>query len=560
MSKGVRWFGLFAVLCILLVALGAVGAQDAPKILRTEMGASDVPTLDPAIATDSNSIQILELTYVGLTTLNEEAAVEPGMASEWESTVNEDGSVTYTFTLLQNVPWVKYNAESGAVEEVTDESGNVRYVTASDFVYGWKRTLDPATAGDYAYVLAPKVAGGEAFNLGDGTADDVAITAVDDYTVQVIAPENFVFNLNVYGLWMARPQPQWVIEEFAEFWIEPANFVSYGPYAVKEWPRGESITVIKNPFWAGTESVPQPKIDEIVFYVLDESTALAQYEAGDLDRTDTVSLPDIPRIKADPVLSAEYYEGPQLASYYYGFAVGVEPMTSVHLRRALSYAVDRQDIVDNVTASGQQPAPYFVNPGLNAAPKPEDYPELGISYDPVKAQEELALALEELGLSDVSELPPVSLLFNTSEAHQRIAESVQSMWAEELGIQVELVNQEFATYLDQRATFPVWRAGWSQDFPDAHNFLFDVFHSSSQNNDTGWSSPEFDALVEQAASEPDLATRTELYAQAEQILIMDEAAIIPIYWYASVELTKPYVERTYSVTGNQRFEKWDITN
>lgn len=558
MSKFNRIAALSLILVLLLSLVGAASAQDM-KVLRTEIGESDVPTLDPAIATDTSSIEMLNQTYIGLTVLDEETvAVRPGLATEWAVTANDDGTTTYVFTLLQNVPWVVYNADSGAVEQVTDADGNVRFVTAHDFVYGWRRTLDPATAGDYAYVLAPQVVGGLEFNGGEGSGDGVQISAVDDYTLQVVAPNNFSFTPNVYGLWMALPQPQWVIEEAGEFWIEAGNFQSFGPYALKEWPRGESITLIKNPFWPGTEAVPQAKIDELTFFILPTSTALAQYEAGDLDRLDTVSLPDIPRIKADPTLSLEYSEGPQLCSYYYGLSVGIEPMDNVHLRRALSYAIDREDIVTNVTGSGQVAARQFSNPALNAAPKPEDFPDLGIGYDPAMAQEELALALEEMGLSDVSELPPVSLLFNTSESHQRIAEAVQSMWSEELGIDVQLTNQEFATYLDQRATFPIWRGAWCQDFPDAHNFLFDVFHSSSNNNDTGWTSEAFDALVEEASTETDLAARVDLYAQAEQLLVHDDAVMIPIYFYASNEMTKPYVERTYSVTGTQNFYKWDI--
>lgn len=553
-----RAFRLVLVFAVMLSMVGAVAAQDGIKVLRTDIGASDVPTLDPAIATDTSSVQILDMTYIGLTAMNEESAFEPGMATDWTITDNADGTATYTFTLLEGVPWVRYNADSGAVEELKDAEGNTRYVTAHDFVYGWLRTLDPETASDYAYLLATQVVGAEAFNSGTGTAEDVAIRALDDYTLEVTAPRALAYTTSVYGLWLARPQPQWLIDEYADFWIEPQNFASYGPFAVKEWPRGESITIIKNSFWPGTEYVPQPMIDEVVFLVLDETTALARYEAGELDRTDTVSVADIPRIQADPVLSQEFSQGNQNCSYYYGYSVGVPPMDNLHLRRALSYAVDREDIVRNITRGGQVPAPFFTNPGNNAAPTVEQFPDLGINYDPDKALEELDLALADLGLSDPSELPPITLLFNTSSAHQAIAEAIQAMWADELGVRVELTNQEFATYLDQRETFPVWRAGWCADYPDTNSYLFDVFHSSSNNNDTGWSSPEFDALVEQAAAEADTDARIALYAQAEDILISQAAAIIPIYFYSANEMTKPYVERTFSLSGNQIFYNWDI--
>lgn len=560
MRKSFRIVALLALTAMVLAVVGGAVAQDAPKILRTDIGASDVPTLDPAIATDSSSIQILEMTYVGATFIDEQSATQPGMATDWTVTTNDDGTSTYVFNLLQGVPWVKYNSATGAVEEVTDADGNVRYVTAHDFVYGWKRTLDPATAGDYAYVLAAAVAGGNAFNGGEGTADDVGVRAIDDYTLEVTAANDFGFTPAIFGLWMARPQPQWVIEEFAEFWIEPENFVSFGPFALKEWPRGESITIIKNPYWTGTDSIPQPALDEVIFYVIDETVALARYEAGELDRTDTVAISELPRIQADPVLSQEYYQGNLECTYYAGFSVGVAPLDNVHLRRALSYAIDRQDIVDNITQGGQRPAEFFTNTGMNAAPLQEDYPGYGIGYDPDMAQEELALALADLGLSDPSELPPITILYNTSSAHQAIFEAIQAMWADELGVQTELTVQEFATYLDQRPTFPVWRAGWCSDYPDAHNFLYDVYHSSSTNNDTGFTSAEYDALVEQAAGETDTAVRRDLYAEAERILVNEAAAIAPIYFYSSNEMTKPYVERTFSSGNQQRFENWDINN
>ncbi len=560
MRKNFRLIALMIVATLALSLVGGVGAQDGAKVLRTDIGASDVPTLDPAIATDSSSIQILDMTYIGVTFIAEDSSTQLGMATDYTATTNDDGTTTFVFNLLQNVPWVKYNTEAGAVEEVTDEAGAVRYVTASDFVYGILRTLDPATAGDYAYVLAPAIVGGVEFNGGTGAAEDVAVSAVDDYTLQIVAPNAYSFTPAIFGLWMARPQPQWVIEEYAEFWIEAANFVSFGPFALKEWPRGESITIIKNPFWSGTATIPVPALDEVVFYVIDETVALARYEAGELDRTDTVAVADIPRIQADPVLGLEFGQGVLSCSYYAGFGVDEPPMDNVHLRRALSYAIDRVDIVENVTRGGQQPAPFFTNPGMSAAPLVADFPDLGISYDPDKAQEELALALADLGLSDASELPPITVLFNTSSAHQAIFEAIQAMWQDELGVTVELTSQEFATYLDQRSEFPAFRAAWCSDYPDAHNFLYDVFHSSSNNNDTGWTNAEFDALVEAAAGETDTATRIDLYAQAEDILIVQDAAIAPIYFYASNEMTKPYVERTNALGATQRFENWDISN
>ena len=566
-----RVFGLLALLALLVASFGLTSAQE-PVVLITAGGESDVPTLDPALATDSESIQILNETYVGLTHLDEVTNIAmPGLATDWEMVENEDGTVTYTFNLRNDVPWVRYNADTGAVEQILDDAGNPRMVTAQDIAYGWTRTLNPLTASEYAYVLAPQILGGSEFNLqelAEGATELVTgpetlgFTVVDDFTFEVTAPAFAPYTVAIYGMWMARPQPAWIIEEFGELWIEPENFVAYGPFTLKEWAHGEYITIIKNPFWPGNEVAPVSTIDEVTILFLDAATALAEYEAGNIDYVDDVDTSAIQRIKADPVLSLEYVEGTTQSSYYYGFSVGVEPFNNVHCRRAFSYAVDRQDIVDNITQSGQTPAPYFSAPALGAtAPDPAVMAEngYGISLDLELANAELATCLEEKGLADVSELAPITILFNENATHQAIAERIAAQWNEALGVEVQIAAQEFGTYLDQRATFPVWRAGWGSDYPDTHNFLYDVFHSTSQNNDTGWSNPEFDALVEEAALLTDPAERQALYTEAEQILVYEDAAIIPIYWASDVELTKPYVERTYSVSGDQRYEKWTVS-
>jgi oligopeptide transport system substrate-binding protein len=364
-------------------------------------------------------------------------------------------------------------------------------------------------------------------------------------------------------MWMARPQPAWVIEEFGELWIEPENFVAYGPFTLKEWAHAEYITIVKNPFWPGNEVAPVSTIDEVIISFLPAATALAEYEAGNLDYVDDVDTTALQRIKADPVLSLEYVEGTTQSSAYYGFSVGVEPFNDVHCRRAFSYAVDRQDLVDNVLQSGQTAAPYFTTPAVGAtAPDPAVMAAdgMGITFDPELAVAELATCLEAKGLASVADLAPITILFNENATHQLVAERISAQWAEVLGVEVQISAQEFGTYLDQRATFPVWRAGWGSDYPDAHNFLYDVFHSSSQNNDTGWANADFDSLVEEAATLTDPAERQALYVEAEQILVYEDAAIIPLWWGSDTELTKSYVERTYSVSGDQRFEKWTLSN
>lgn len=543
-----------------------------PNILRLNLGPGDVPTIDPALSTDTSSVQIVDELTVGLSRLDEVTLeIHPGMAEKWD--ISEDGTV-YTFYLLQGIPWVRWNGS--AVEEVKDEEGNVRYVTAHDFEYGIKRTCNPETASDYAYVLAFAIKGCEELNSADLAAlsdeekqalfDGVGAKALDDYTLQVTFNEPAAYNLNIIGMWVAHAQPQWLIEERGDRWTEPGFNQSYGPYALKEWVHDSYITLVKNPFWPGTEYIPQASIDEINFSMLDASPAFAEYEAGNLDVAG-VPLDDIDRVKADPVLSKELLIAPMGCTYYYGFNTQKPPVDNPRLRRALSLAIDRQGLIDNVLKGGQQPAQWFCRPGMAACPTPEKYPDLGVKYDPEKAKAELKAYMDEMGYTDVSQIPEIILMFNTSEGHKKIAEAISAMWKETLGIQVTVTNQEWKVYIktirDPEATPHIWRLGWCMDYPDANNWTREVMaKGGSANPDKGgglnWENPKFEELVVQAAREMDLAKRTDLYAQAEQILAWEDAAIAPIYWYTRVTCTRPYVNRTFSQHGHEALEKWSL--
>jgi oligopeptide transport system substrate-binding protein len=286
-----------------------------------------------------------------------------------------------------------------------------------------------------------------------------------------------------------------------------------------------------------------------------------------MDRT-TVPLSDIDRIKADPTLSKEFNISPSLCTYYYGYNTKAPFVDDVRVRRALSMAVDRQGLIDNVTKGNQEPAQWFARPGIAAAPTMADHPELGIKSDPAAAKAELDAYLAEKGITaaDVD----ITLMFNTSAGHQAIAEAIQQMWKDNLGLDVKIVNQEWQVFLEtikSKDTPQIWRLGWCLDYPDANNFTREVFAVNGSSNPAegdvpyggiNWKNEKFEELVKQAAVEQDPAKRVELYAQAEDILVNTDAAIIPIYWYTNLEVTKPYVTRTFSSGGHQRYEHWDI--
>jgi oligopeptide transport system substrate-binding protein len=548
-----------------------------PKVLHVSTdGAGDTPTVDPNIAEDTTSIVIVNSTNIGLTFLKEaDATLHPGMALTWD--ISADG-LTYTFHLLPNVPWVRWNGtEVEKVQSCPDESGATkdRVVTAGDFVYGIKRALAPATASPYAYVLAFAIQGAADYNNGKAEADAVAVKAIDDTTLEVIFLEDAAYNINIIGLWTAHATPKWLIEgddcttARGDRWGEPGFFQGFGPFTMKEWVHDSYITLIKNPFWPGTADKPVAKLDEINFVMLDAVAQLAEYEAGNIDVA-LVPSPETERVKADPVLSKEYKSAPSLCTYYYGFNTKAKFVDDVRVRQALSMAVDRQGLIDNVLKAGQEPAQWFSRPGLVAAPTMADYPDLGIKSDPVAANALLDTYLAEKGITRAD--MDLTLMFNTSSGHQKIAEAIQQMWKANLGLDVKVTNQEWKVYLatvkDPVATPQIWRMGWCLDYPDANNFIREVFiHGGSSNPKEGgginWGpgDPNYDGwekLLLDATKERDPQKRIALYAQAEEILVKTEAAIIPIYWYTSSSVTKPYVIRTYAVSGHQDYVDWDL--
>ena len=222
---------MLMVVVVLLLALSVVQCgpkpkEAAPAVLNMNLGA-EPPTLDPALATDTTSVFCDKQLFLGLTAFEKDTPnVIPELATEWS--VSGDGLV-WTFKMRDDVKWVNYNPE-------TKETKEVGTVNAHDVVYGVKRTINPETASDYAYVLYI-IKGGEAANTGEGSLDDVAVRAVDDYTVEFTLESPAPYFPAIAGMWVARPVPQAAIEEHGEQWTEPGNIVTNGPYMLESWER-----------------------------------------------------------------------------------------------------------------------------------------------------------------------------------------------------------------------------------------------------------------------------------------------------------------------------------
>jgi len=531
-----------------------------PVVLRLNLG-TEPPTLDPALATDTTSVDVDEQLFLGLTAYDPETAeVIPELATSWD--VSPDGLV-YTFHMRNDVYWVRY-------DPATDTFEKIRPVTAYDVEYGVRRTVMPETASDYAYVTYI-IKNAEAINTTEVPTntyniEDLGVKALDDYTVQFTLEYPAGFFPAIAGMWVCRPQPKEAIEEFGAQWTEPGNIMTNAAYALKEWTHDSHMTLIKNPYYYKADQV---QIDVVDFVMITEaSTAFAMYENGELDSAG-VPLDDLDRVKADPVLSKELVIAPYPCTYYYGFTTDKDPMDDVHVRRAFSYAIDRQGLIDNVLKGGQQPANAFACPGIfgNAAFDPD----VGIYSDPEKAKAELA----EAGFAGGAGFPQVTLMHNTSEAHARIAQAIQQMWKETLGVEVNIENQEWKVYLKTISPktpveeMPhVWRLGWCADYPDENNWVHEVFNPTKGSNNprlrlddpqVGQFITEFNDLTIAAGKEPDQAKRAEMYKRAEHLLVYEIAAIAPIYYYTTVNVTKPYLQRHFPALGGIDIENWRIT-
>ena len=545
--------------------------MDHPVTLNINHG-TEPPSLDPSLATDSTSINVITNIFVGLTKFDPDTGeVLPYMADSWESGEDADGNQTWTFNLRQDIPWIRHNPVTGETTQEVDADGNPRFANAHDVEYGVKRTVNPDTASDYAYVLYI-IKNAQDINSAseEVTVDDLGVVALDDWTVQFTLETPAAFFPAVAGMWVAHAMPQWAIEEHGDKWTEAGLIVTNGPYAVESWVHGAELNLVKNPLWIDADSVQIERIEGVM--ITEASTAFALYENNELDTTGVPS-PEIDRVKADPVLSADFYSAPAACTYYYGFNNQKYPFTDQRVRQAFSQAIDRQSLIDNVTKGGQIPATSFAPPGIFGAPEPGT---VGLGYDPDAAAESLQAFLDEEGLSlDDFNALGVTLMHNTSEGHAQIAAAIQQMWSDTLGVEVNVENQEWAVYLDTIGkTTPideaphVFRLGWCADYPDENNWVHEVFNSDAGANrirrncldpNCGEATTsEFDEVTFQALASQDPAERTALYAEAERLLTEVEAAFAPIYHYTTVNVTKPWLTRNYpNISGSDWFN-WTI--
>lgn len=459
--------------------------------------------------------------------------VIPAGATSWS--VSDDGK-TWTFNIREGWNW-----------------SNGDPVTAHDYEYTFQTIVNPETVAPIAWRLFI-VENASAINAGDMPVDSLGVKAVDDYTLEITINEPAVWFLSSLTS-IGHAVPEETREEFGEEWTQPENVVVNGPYIITEWVQDDYLVLEKNPSYYNADEVEIEKVTLLI--VPEASTAMAMYENGELDSTD-VPPEDLDRVKNDPILSEEFYTGPRFVLYWYGFDSSQPPMDNVLVRKAFAAATDKQTIVEQITRGGQVAAPTMTPPGsVGHVPLSAG---VGIPFDPERAQEYLA----EAGYPGGEGLPTVILGYNANEINANVAQAIQKMYSDYLGVNVELRGWEGGGYNDAASAgaFHIWRNGWGMDFPDAHNVLGEIFRSKPVTGDASHSRllviPEFDELVDAAAVETDADARAEMYVEAERLLVEEYAAAMPIYWYAVNRVTKPRIDRPNVPSFGMSWWLWSI--
>ena len=516
------------------LALGACGrredAQDAAgrKLVELRRGnGPDPDSLDPHKARSMEAMVVLRDLFEGLTRLDHNAAPIPGAAASW--TVSGDGKV-YTFSLRPNLQW-----------------SNGDPLHAKDFVLGLRRLVDPVTASQYAQVIDVIVNAPEII-AGKKPLTELGVTAPDQDTVVVTlrTPAPYLPGLMAHPSTAPLHAPSF--DKLGDHFARPGDQVSNGAFVSKEWLQGSYIRAERNTrYWNNAAN----RIDAVRFLQIpDENAELRAYRAGELHFTAVVPRGQFGWIQEN--LAKELHISPQLTIYYYGFNLdralfGKNPQ----IRQALSMVIDRERLANSVLRVGELPAYGWVPPGvLNYTPQ-----SFGYARTPIA--ERIAAAQKLLAAAGYTRAKPLrfELRYNTGEVHDKVAITVASMWKEALGVEATLTAVEFKSLFQavDRREVDVFRFSWVGDYNDPYTFL-QYLKSDFGINLPHYKSKSYDALLEEASHQTDLARRRELLEQAERTML-DDHPVIPLYFYVNKHLVKPQVQGWYDNVMNVMYSQ-----
>ena len=500
---------------------GEGGGQAANQVITVNWG-TEPPSLDPGLATDTTSSNILLNIMDPLVALDKDLKPVPYAAESFDT--SEDG-LTVTFKLRDDLKWT-----------------NGDPVIAQDFVYSWKRTASPELGADYAYQFYG-IVGAQEYNSCDpkkdkcaALADKMGVKAVDDKTLEIklTAPQPWFLQQMAHHSFLAVNKK--AVDQFGDKWTEAANIVTNGPFKLASWKHSSTIDIVKDPNWRDAANVTLTRVNGRM--ISDGITAVQAFEAGETDVDAQPPPPDeIARLKETP----EYVQYPSLGTYYYGF--NVKNVPDVKQRRAMALAIPRQPIIDNVSQGGQLPASGMTPKGMPGF----DTIDPQSPFLPAEGDAEQAKTL----MGEVaSPKKDITLYINDSPGHRDIAVAIQAAW-NELGIKTTIKQQEFAQFLEflgppPNQTVDVYRLGWIGDYVDAINFL-ELWTCDSGNNNTNYCNKDYDAKIEEARKTADADARYALYGEAEDILFGEngDMPVIPIYFYTFPGLEKLSIKDTF---------------
>ena len=497
-----------------LLGVGSWGTSET-EVLR--IGNDGEPqSLDPHFVGTIQSSRILDDIYLGLATPGPDGFAIPGAAERWD--ISEDG-LTYTFHMRKGHTW-----------------SDGTPVTADDFEYSWRRVLNPETAASVNASLLFLVEGAQAYASGEAGPEGLGFRAVDDKTFEVKLRSPAPYFLEVLPHNAALPVPPHKLEEHGELWSAPENITTNGAYVPTEWEPNALLRLIKNKRFFDAGNV---FFDEVHYLPHEDRTTLLQrYRAGEVDVTRDLPSEQISLVReqlADSLRIANVG-----AIYYYTFNVSKPPFDDERLRHALSQAIDRETITDKILTTGEIPAYSFVPEGTgNYQGGPAYASWKGLPF--AERQDAARALLAEAGYGPDNPLS-ITLRYNTSENHKRVAVAVAAMW-KEIGVETELFNTDISVHYDdlEAGDFQVARAGWFEDYSDPDNYLFLLGPNSGTLNFSQYDNPEYNRLLDEAAAMTDLIARAGVLFEAETILMADQP-IAPIYYYVTKELVAPALD------------------
>jgi len=492
---------------------GASGQELAAEQILRKGNGTEPESLDPHRAEGVTSSNVLRDLFEGLVTEAPDGALIPGAAESW--TISEDGRV-YTFKLQPTGRW-----------------SNGDPVVAEDFAFGLRRSADPATLSEYSAILYPIDNADEVVN-GSLPVDRLGVRAIDEHTLEIRlhSPTPYLLGLLTHS--STYPVHRASLLEYGDKFARPGNLVSNGAYRLNAWVVQSHIQLVRNPhYWDNGQTI----INEVWYYPVENAESeLSRYRANEFDTTETVPNRQIPWLRKN--LPAELHIAPYLGSYVYGFNTTQPPFKdNVPLRKALAMALDRDILVGKITGAGEIAAYGWVPPVTGYQNQQPVWATWTQDQRNAEARRQYALA----GYSAENPLR-VQLLHNTEINHRRLAVAMAAMWRDVLGVETEILNQEWQVFLQTRRTridTQVFRYGWIGDYNDPYTFA-EILESKHGLNDMSYNNPRYDELLLQASREADPGQRMGLLQEAERVML-DDMPVLPIYYYVSKQMVKPWV-------------------